>query len=184
MVIRKAIQIMCLQPLRPTAYDAANCVKGLVSVSFLKVAFSNVFSFVTGSSTASARSNLCDLWSNRRVFKRPELQKGCPVAHTHFFIAVGILEGGEGHAQIWYMMQAEGEKTPVLVCHGATPPLAPLADTLVRLGVSQERALRSLAATGYRGLDLATQWMAAHISDPALDQNDHDRLFFIQFSPK
>ena len=170
-------------PTAPTAYDAANCVKGLVSVSFLKVAFSNVFSFVTGS-TASARSNLCDLWSNRRVFKRPELQKGCPVAHTHFFIAVGILEGGEGHAQIWYMMQAEGEKTPVLVCHGATPPLAPLADTLVRLGVSQERALRSLAATGYRGLDLATQWMAAHISDPALDQNDHDRLFFIQFSPK
>ena len=40
----------------PTAY-AANCVKGLVSVSFLKVAFSNVFCFVTGS-TAAARSNL------------------------------------------------------------------------------------------------------------------------------
>ena len=81
------------------------------------------------------------------------------------------------------MTQAEGEKTPALG-YGTTPPLAPLADTLVRMGVSRERALRSLAATGYRGLDLATQWLAAHISDPVLDQNDHDRMFFIQLSPK
>ena len=57
-------------------------------------------------------------------------------------------------------------------------------DAFVAMGVSSERADRALAATGYRSIALATNWLVAHSSDPTLDNPDHARVFHVYLTPR